>query len=113
MMRRRGPGLVRTMARTAVVAGTASAVAGRVQHHQQEKYQQQAYEEQAAQQQAADADAYQQQLQAQQAQQAAVNMGAAPAGDDLTAKLQQLAQLHDSGILTDEEFASAKAKLLG
>jgi hypothetical protein len=112
MMRRRGPGLVRTMARTAVVAGTASAVAGRVHHRQQEKWQEEAYDEQAAQQQAADAEAYRQQLQAQQAQQAASSMGAAPAGDDLTAKLQQLAELKQSGILTDEEFAAAKAKLL-
>jgi hypothetical protein len=37
---------------------------------------------------------------------------AAPAQDDLTAKLQQLADLHNSGVLTDEEFAAAKAKLL-
>ena len=113
MMRRRGPGLVRTMARTAVVAGTASAVAGRVHHRQEEKWNEQAYEQQAADQQAADADAYRQQVQAQQAQQAAVAVGAAPAGDDLTTKLQQLAQLKESGILTDEEFAAAKAKLLG
>ena len=113
MMRRRGPGLVRTMARTAVVAGTASAVAGRVHHRQQEKWNEQAYEQEAADQQAADADAYRQQMQAQQAQQAAVSMGAAPAGDDLTTKLQQLAQLKEQGILTDEEFAAAKAKLLG
>jgi hypothetical protein len=38
---------------------------------------------------------------------------AAPAGDDLAAKIQQLADLHAQGILTDEEFAEAKAKLLG
>lgn len=37
----------------------------------------------------------------------------APAGDDLTGKLQQLADLHTQGVLTDEEFAEAKAKLLG
>jgi hypothetical protein len=35
-----------------------------------------------------------------------------PAQDDLTAKLQQLAELHTSGVLTDEEFAAAKQKLL-
>ena len=38
---------------------------------------------------------------------------AAPAGDDLTSKLQQLADLHTQGVLTDQEFAEAKAKLLG
>ena len=38
---------------------------------------------------------------------------AAPAGDDLTAQLQQLAALKEQGILSDEEFAAAKAKLLG
>jgi len=38
---------------------------------------------------------------------------AAPAGDDLTAKLQQLADLHTQGVLTDQEFTEAKAKLLG
>jgi hypothetical protein len=37
----------------------------------------------------------------------------APAGDDLTGQLQQLAGLHQQGVLTDEEFAEAKAKLLG
>ena len=38
---------------------------------------------------------------------------AAPAGDDLSSQLQQLANLHSQGILTDEEFAEGKAKLLG
>jgi hypothetical protein len=38
---------------------------------------------------------------------------AAPAGGDLTSQLQQLAQLKEQGVLTDEEFAEAKAKLLG
>jgi hypothetical protein len=36
----------------------------------------------------------------------------APAQDDLTAKLQQLADLHEKGMLTDQEFAAAKQKLL-
>ena len=40
------------------------------------------------------------------------NTQASAAGDDTVAQLQQLAQLHDSGALTDEEFASAKQKLL-
>ena len=94
---------------TAVVAGTA----GAVHHHQQQKYAQQdaaAQQQynQAYQQGAADA----QQQYAPPPQQYAAPVEPAPAGTDLTAQLQQLAQLHDSGILTDEEFASAKQKLL-
>lgn len=112
MMRRRmgRPGLVGTMARTAVIAGTASATAGAVNRHQQAKAQEQA-----------DAAAYQdQQAAAQYApppqQQYAPPPpapAAAPAGDDLVAKIQELAQLHQQGILTDAEFAAAKQRLLG
>ena len=69
MMRRRGPGLVRTVARTAVVAGTASAVAGNVHHRQAQRWEAQAQEEAAQQQQAADAAAFQQQMAQQQAMQ--------------------------------------------
>jgi Short C-terminal domain len=108
MMRRRGPGLVRTMARTAVVAGTASAVSGRVHHRQNERWQAQAAEEQAA----ADADALQQQIAAQQSQQAQAVLTGQVSAPDLTAQLEQLAQLKQSGTITDEEFAAAKAKLL-
>ncbi|HEY7105101.1 MAG TPA: SHOCT domain-containing protein [Acidimicrobiia bacterium] len=97
-MVRRGPGLVRTVGRTAVIAGTASAVGGRVQHRQQEKY--------AAQDQAQ----YEQQMAAPQQQAAAPAPAAAP--DDMD-QLTQLAQLHDQGILTDEEFAAKKAQILG
>jgi Short C-terminal domain len=107
-MRRRGPGLVRTMARTAVVAGTASAVSGRVHHRQNERWQAEA----AQQQDAADAAALQQQIAAQQSQQAqAALMGQAPTAD-LTAQLEQLVQLKRAGTLTEEEFAAAKSKLL-
>jgi hypothetical protein len=93
---RRGPGLVRTVGRTAVIAGTASAVGGRVQHRQQEKY--------AAQ----DQQQYDEQMAAQAA--AAPPPAAAP---DMNAELTQLAQLHQQGILTDEEFAAKKAQILG
>ena len=67
----------------------------------------------------------QQQAQAQAQQQAAVEQArqegaaqaqtaaAAPATKDVTAELQKLADLHKSGVLTDEEFAAAKKKLLG
>lgn len=108
------PGLVGTMARTAVVAGTATAVVGGMSRHQQQKAQTQA-----------DAAAYQQQQEMAQQQamadQAAANAAAQqaaaapaePAEDPTIAKLKELAGLHDQGILSDEEFASAKAKLLG
>ncbi|GAA5195905.1 hypothetical protein GCM10025773_02810 [Microbacterium jejuense] len=112
------PGLIGMAARTAVVAGTATAVSGAVAGHQQQKayaaQEQQAYE--AQQQQAAmDAAAAQAVANAQAAAPPAP-APAAPAaggGDDMMAKLTQLAQLHAQGILSDEEFAAAKAKLLG
>lgn len=109
------PGLVGMAARTAVVAGTATAVSGSVQRHQQEKaqsqYEQQQYE---AQQQQAQMNAAAQQAVAQQ-QAAAPAAAAAPGagGVDIVAELQKLAGLHQQGILSDEEFAAAKAKLLG
>ena len=97
-------GLLRMAARTAVVAGTATAVSGRVQHRQAERYQQQEM-----------ADAYQQQQYQQQyaPPPPATPAPAAPAEEDQTAQLQNLAQLHSQGVLTDEEFAAAKAKILG
>ncbi|MFC8680617.1 SHOCT domain-containing protein [Microbacterium ureisolvens] len=109
------PGLIGMAARTAVVAGTATAVSGSVARHQQQKYydqsQQQAYEAQA--QQAAMDQAAAQAVANAQAAQAAQAPAAAPAGgDDMMAKLTQLAQLHAQGILSDDEFAAAKAKLL-
>jgi hypothetical protein len=87
---------------TAVVVGTA----GAVHHHQQKKYAQQ----DAAAQQQYD-QAYQQGAADAQAQQYAAPVEQAPTAD-LTAQLQQLAQLHDSGVLSDEEFAAAKQRLL-
>ena len=115
-MRRRGrPGLVGTMARTAVVAGTASATVGAMNSRQANK-QRAAAEQQAAQQAASDAQAQLAELQAQQAAQAAAAPPpAAPAAapqDDMMAKLQQLAELKEAGVLDDAEFAAAKAKLL-
>jgi phage tail sheath gpL-like len=89
--------------RTAVIAGTAAAVGGRVQHRQQEKY--------AAQDQAQ----YEQEMAAQQAYAAQVAQAApaAPAAPDYTAELEQLAQLKAQGILTDEEFEAKKKQILG
>ena len=120
MMRRMGrPGLVGTMARTAVVAGTATAVAGGVSRHQQGKQQEAATEtaaQQAAfdsQQQIADMQAQMNAMQAQQASVAPVPAAAAPTvAPDLMTELSKLADLKAAGVLTDEEFAAAKAKLL-
>ena len=97
-------GLLRMAARTAVVAGTATAVSGRVARRQNERWAEQdqaAYDQQMAQQ-----PTYEPQQPAYEAQQA-------PPAEDKTAELQNLAQLHSQGVLTDEEFAAAKAKLLG
>ena len=127
MMRRgmrRGPGLVGTMARTAVIAGTATAVSGAVVNHQQGKQMEKQAEVEAQYQAQADANQVQQmqaQLDAMQAQQAqaAIAPAAAPAaapaggGSDLLAQLTQLQGLKDAGVLNDAEFAAAKAKLLG
>ena len=109
------PGLVGMAARTAVVAGTATAVSGSVQRHQADKqqsqYEQQQYE---AQQQQAQMNAAAQQAVAQQQAAAAPAAPAAPSGGtDIVAELQKLGALKEQGILTDEEFAAAKAKLLG
>jgi membrane protease subunit (stomatin/prohibitin family) len=95
MMRRRGPGLVRAAATTAVIAGTA----GAVRHRQDQKY--------AAQDQAA----YDQQMAAQQA--AAPAYAAAPEEPDYAAELQKLAELKNAGILTEEEFEAKKRQILG
>lgn len=117
MRRRRGrPGLVGTMARTAVVAGTASATVGAMSNRRSNK-QQAAYEQQAAQDAAFQAQAELAELKAQQAAAAQPQPAAAPADDDphdeLMAKLEQLADLKAAGVLDDAEFAAAKAKLLG
>ena len=100
---------MRTMARTAVVAGTASAVSGRVHHRQAERWQAEAAEGPEA----ADAAALQQQIAAQQSQEAQSALSGQPTAPDITAQLAQLAQLKQSGALTADEFAAAKARLLG
>jgi hypothetical protein len=95
---------MRTMARTAVVVGTASAVSGGVRRHQEQKY--------AAQDQAA-YDEQQAQAQPQQFVAAPEPAPAGGMGPDQIAELKQLADLKDQGILTEEEFAAQKAKILG
>ena len=103
MRRRGGPGIVGMAARTAVVAGTATAVSGRVARRQQRKYGEQdaAY----VQQQAAAAE--------QGRDQAYAPAPAAPAGDDMAAQIEELAKLKDQGLLTEEEFAAKKKQILG
>jgi hypothetical protein len=93
------PGLLRGMARTAVVAGTATAVSNRVSRRQAERWS------------AQQAPAYPPQGYAEPPPPAP----AAPAagGEDRVQKLKDLAALKEQGILTDEEFAAEKARILG
>jgi hypothetical protein len=94
------PGLLRGMARTAVVAGTATAVSGRVRRRQESRWAEQ-----------------EGQQYAEPPPQAAPPAAApAPAGggeSSLIDQLKQLGELKEQGILTEEEFAAQKAKLLG
>ncbi|MET8860902.1 MULTISPECIES: SHOCT domain-containing protein [unclassified Streptomyces] len=93
------PGLLRGVARTAVVAGTATAVSNRVSRRQQGRWAQQEAQQQ-----------YQ-----YQEQQAPPPPPAAP-GDEMTSKIDQLKQLGDlkaQGVLTDAEFEAQKARILG
>jgi membrane protease subunit (stomatin/prohibitin family) len=90
------PGLLRGVARTAVVAGTATAVSNRVSRRQEGRWAQQE----------------QQQWEQEQQRNAQQAPAAAPEADPMS-QIKQLAELHDSGALTDEEFTAAKAKILG
>ena len=89
MVRRRGVlrGVARTAGRTAVIAGTATAVSGRVADRQQR-------------------------FAAQAGSSPGFDAAQAHAGNDMVGRLQQLADLRGSGALTDQEYAVAKAKLL-
>jgi len=119
------PGLLRGVARTAVIAGTASAVNGRVQRRQAEKfadrdasiaaqrqaaYEQQTYEQQPYEQQPYEQQGYPQQPPPVPAQ--APSPESAPQ-TDVVQQLKGLAELRDQGVLTDEEFAAQKARILG
>jgi hypothetical protein len=90
------PGLLRGVARTAVIAGTATSVSNRVSKRQGERWQaqeQQQYEEQAA---------------------PPPPQGAPAGGGSSTIdQLKELGELKAQGILTEEEFAAQKAKILG
>ena len=90
MMRRRGPGLIRAAATTAVVAGTATAVSGRVQKRQYDRWS------------------------AENGQQAMAEQSYAGAAEpDYTAELERLAQLKAQGVITEQEFQSKKKAILG
>ena len=92
-------GLIGMAARTAVVAGTATTVSNRVSRRQANRWSQQEYEQQA-------------QYQQQPAYQEPPPPPPPPAEDPIE-KLKELGALHEQGILTDEEFAAQKAKILG
>ena len=100
-------GLVRGMARTAVIAGTATAVSNRVSRRQARRW---GGQEQAAEPQYAPAPPPQQYAPAPPPPQYA-----APSdeGGDLSAEISRLGELRNQGLLSDEEFNAAKAKLLG
>lgn len=103
-------GLIGGMARTAVVAGTATAVSNRVSRRQAGRWaeqDQQAYQAQQYQQQQ-----YQQQQYAPPPPASAPVAAAPSSSDDLIEQLQKLGELRDQGILTDAEFEAQKAKLL-
>lgn len=85
------PGLIRGVARTAVVAGTATAVSNRVSRRQGERWQRQEASELEREQPAAPP----------------------PSGPSTIDQLKELGELHRQGVLTDEEFAAQKAQILG
>jgi hypothetical protein len=89
------PGLLRGVARTAVIAGTATTVSNRVSRRQAQRWQGQEEQQQAP------------------AQQAPLPAPAPPAEQSTIEQLKELGALKDQGILTEEEFAAQKAKILG
>lgn len=91
------PGLLRGMARTAVIAGTATAVSNNVSRRQAQRWSNQAAEEQ----------------QQYAASPASEPVSVANDTEDQIAQLQQLAQLKDQGILTQAEFDAKKQQILG
>jgi hypothetical protein len=91
------PGLLRGVARTAVIAGTATTVSNRVSRRQARRW---------------GAEDQQQQAPPQYAEPQYAEPPP-PAEEDPMDKLRELAQLNKEGILTDEEFSAAKAKILG
>jgi hypothetical protein len=95
------PGLLRGIARTAVVAGTATAVSNRVSRRQAERWQRQG------------SDPYGQPEPAYQEPGPQYEQPPPPPQQDLVQQLKDLAELKDQGILTEEEFTAQKARILG
>jgi hypothetical protein len=93
------PGLLRGVARTAVIAGTATAVSNRVSRRQAERWQRQGTYPY-------DQPAYQEPPPQYAAPEPAPQQ-------DMVQQLKDLAELRDQGILTEEEFAAQKARILG
>lgn len=104
MLRRRmgRPGLIGAAARTAVIAGTATATSNAVNRRQAAKAQERA-----------EAQAYEQQQYAPPPAAPPPPAPGAPAESDLSDQLAKLGELHSQGILSDAEFAAAKQRLLG
>ena len=95
------PGLLRAVARTAVVAGTATAVSNRVSRRQAQRWQRQG------------SSPYGQPEPAYQEPAPQYGEPPPPPQQDLVQQLKDLAELKDQGILTEEEFAAQKARILG
>jgi hypothetical protein len=93
------PGLLRGMARTAVVAGTATAVSNRVSRRQAQRW--------------AEKDYYEQQPQGYAEPPPPAPAAPAAGGEDRVQQLKDLAALKEQGVLTDAEFAAEKARILG
>ena len=93
------PGLIRGVARTAAIAGTATAVSNRVSRRQANRWS------------AQEAPQQQQYAEPEPQYAPAPPPPAAPAQDPI-AQLKKFAELRDAGILTEEEFAAEKAKIL-
>ena len=95
------PGLLRGIARTAVVAGTATAVSNRVSRRQAQRWQRQG------------SDPYGQPEPTYQEPAPQYQEPPPPPQQDMVQQLKDLAELKDQGILTEEEFAAQKARILG
>ena len=96
----------RNIARVAVGSAVMAGTAGAVHHHQQKRWAKQDQEQQMEMQQ----DMYEQQMEYEQQY---AQQQAEPAQEDVVSQLERLAALKEQGILTEEEFAAQKAKILG
>jgi hypothetical protein len=107
------PGLIGGIARTAVIAGTATAVSNRVSRRQADRWARQDQSDYAQPQYAQPQYAQPQYAQPQYAQPAPAPAVASSGTDEMLEQLRELGQLKDQGVLTEEEFAAQKARILG